>query len=144
MKCLGIDFGSKRVGLALSDDGGTLAFPYDILPNNPDLVYEIANIINKEKVETVVVGESTDLSGQENKIMVSIKKFVSELEEETGVKAVMQKEFLTSVFSRMNSGKSGNNARQTKSAISGPIDSSSAALILQRYLDKAKQLRIMN
>ena len=136
MKYLGIDYGSKRVGLALSDDGATLAFLYDILPNNPDLVYEIASIINKEKIEVVVVGESTDFAGKENKIMVSIKKFVNELEDETGVKVVMQKEFLTSAFSRMNSGKSGNNARQTKTAISGPIDSSAAALILQRYLDK--------
>ena len=140
MKYLGIDYGSKRVGLATSDEDGVFAFPYKILKNDTTLVDTIHNICGEENISAIVIGESTDLSGQPNKIMGSIEELVKNLEADLGLPIYLQKEFMTTVEARGRAGKEVNNARKTKSAFAkGEIaaaDASAAALILQRYLDK--------
>ena len=55
MRYLGIDYGSKRVGLAISDEGGTMAFPYKIIPNNMELVDAIHNICGAEEISAMVL-----------------------------------------------------------------------------------------
>jgi putative Holliday junction resolvase len=139
MKHLGIDYGTKRVGIALSDDGGTLAFPYKILPNNLELVDTIHNISGEENVAALVLGESQDLAGKPNKIMGSIEEFKRNLEAELDLPVYFQKEFMTTVEARGRVGKEQNNARKTFKEKSSLADASAAALILQRYLDKKNQ-----
>lgn len=139
MKHLGIDYGSKRVGLALSDDGGTLAFPYKILKNDMTLVDSIHNICGTEEVAAIVLGESHDLSGERNKIMGSIEEFKRNIEAETELPVYMQKEFMTTVEARGRMGKEVNTARKVAKVKQEAADASAAALILQRYLDKKNQ-----
>lgn len=136
MRYLGIDYGTKRVGLALSDDGGTMAFPYKIIGNNLELIDVIHNICGVEEVSAIVLGESTDLSGKPNKIMGSIEEFKRNLEAELELPISFEKEFMTSIFARGNVGKKENNARKDKKSESKKIDDSAAALILQRFLDR--------
>lgn len=136
MKHLGIDYGSKRVGLAISDEGESLAFPYKILPNNMELMDTIHNICGEESVSAIVLGESHDLSGAPNKIMGSIEELKHNLEAELDLPVYFQKEFMTTVEARGRSGKEKNNARKTSKEKSSQADASAAALILQRYLDK--------
>ena len=136
MRYLGIDYGAKRVGLALSDDGGTMAFPYKIIGNNLELIDTIHNICGKEEVIAIVLGESLDLSGKPNKIMGSIEEFKRNLEAELELPISLEKEFMTSIFARGNDGKKENNARKKKKIESKKIDDSAAALILQRFLDR--------
>ncbi len=136
MKHLGIDYGSKRVGIALSDDGGTMAFPKAILPNNLDLIGSIGRLCREENVSAIVLGESRDLSGVKNKIMGSIEELKHNLETELELPVYFQAEFMTTVEARGREGKEKNNARKTSKEKSGQADASAAALILQRYLDK--------
>lgn len=136
MRYLGIDYGSKRVGLSLSDEEGKMAFPYKIIQNNLELVDTIHNICGTEEVSAIVLGESQDLSGKPNKIMGSIEEFKRNIETELDLPVYFQKEFMTSVFARGNDGKSVNDARKNKKEINKKIDDSAAALILQRYLDR--------
>jgi putative Holliday junction resolvase len=136
MKYLGIDYGSKRVGLATSDDDGVFAFPYKILKNENTLVDTIHNICGEENIQGIVVGESTDLSGEPNKIMGSIEKLVKTLEADLGLPIYLQKEFMTTIEARGRAGKEVNNARKVAKAELAAADASAAALILQRYLDK--------
>src|SRR3989338_9086055 len=68
MRYLGIDFGSKRVGLALSDESGTLAFPYSVVKNDKALLSEIERIVREQKVKLIVMGESRDFKGRDNPI----------------------------------------------------------------------------
>jgi putative Holliday junction resolvase len=136
MKYLGIDYGTKRVGVAISDDGGTMAFPHKILSNSMNLIIEVRDIIEKENVTAVVVGESYDLFGKPNKIMGSIETFVKNIEAETGMPVYLQKEFMTTIEARGRGGKEVNNARKTTKEKQNPADASAAALILQRYLEK--------
>lgn len=136
MRYLGIDYGSKRVGLAISDEEGTLAFPYKIIPNSLELVDTIHNICGEEDITAIVLGESHDLSGKPNKIMGSIEEFKRNIEMDLELPVFFEKEFMTSIFARGNDGKKENDARKTKKVKQEKIDDSAAAIILQRYLDK--------
>jgi putative Holliday junction resolvase len=136
MRYLGIDYGEKRVGVAISDEDGSMAFPYKIIPNDMELVDTIHNICGTEEVSAIVLGESHDLSGKPNKIMGSIEEFKRNIEAELDLPVYFQKEFMTSIFARGNDGKKENDARKTKKGKDIKIDDSAAAIILQRYLDK--------
>ena len=138
---LGIDYGTKRIGVAISDENGTLAFPKEIVPNDLNSFKRISEIINKEKVREIVVGESVDFSGKLNALSGRIEVFILELEEKFKLPIHKQKEFLTSVEARRSkTGKNDFNKSQSHSKVkqikSGRVDASAAALILQRYLDR--------
>lgn len=127
MRYLGIDFGSKRVGTALSDDGGVMAFPHLVFKNSDSLIDELKELCMNESVEKVVMGESKDLSGKRNKIMDDIDKFISRWKNESDIEIVLEPEFLTShQAAKMQGGKN------------DKIDASAAAIILQSYLDRAQ------
>ena len=141
MKFLGIDYGTKRIGLAMSDDGGQIAFPKEILLNDINIFKNIGEILKKEKIDEIVIGESVDFSGKLNALSVRIEEFILELKEKFNLPIHKQKEFLTSVEAR----KGGNTKeiltqKQSHSRLKdkkrGHIDASAAALILQRYLEK--------
>jgi putative Holliday junction resolvase len=65
MRTLAIDLGSKRVGLALSDQGGTLASPYDVIEvaSPDDAIQQIVPVVLREGVERVVVGLPLNMDG---------------------------------------------------------------------------------
>jgi putative Holliday junction resolvase len=139
MKYMGIDYGSKRVGIALSDEAGTIAFPKTILPTSMKLIESIGMLCKNEELTAIVLGESRDLSGTKNKIMGSIEEFKCNLEAEFDLPVYFQAEFLTTVEARGRAGKESNNARKITKDKTAPADASAAALILQRYLDKKNQ-----
>lgn len=139
MRYLGIDYGTKRVGLALSDEGGVMAFPYKVLKNEKTLVDDIHNICGTENIGAIVVGESFDLSGEPNKLMADISLFIGEISKTLNLPISLQKEFMTTVEARGRGGKEVNNARQVAGGAQAAADASAAALILQRYLDKINQ-----
>ena len=139
MRHLGIDYGTKRVGIAISDEGGTLAFPYKVLKNDMALLDTIHNICGQENVSAIVVGESMDLSGAPNKIMGSIEELVKNLEADLDLPVYLQKEFMTSLHSGKSFTKDMFSDRQIKKEKELKDDSKSATLILQRYLDKKNQ-----
>lgn len=136
MRYLGIDYGSKRVGLAISDEEGKIAFPYKVLKNDIALVDNIHNICGHEEISAIVVGESYDLSGKPNKIMGSIESLVKNLEADLDMPVYLQKEFMTSLHASVQKTKAIFSARKIKKEIEIKDDSKSASLILQRYLDK--------
>jgi len=136
MKYIGIDYGSKRVGIAVSDETGMLAFPAKILKNDMTLLDVIHNLCGEEEVSAIVLGESHDLSGAPNKIMGSIEEFKRNLEAELDLPVYYQKEFMTTIEARGRAGKESLNDRKVAKGKTQAADASAAALILQRYLDK--------
>ncbi|MCX6751394.1 MAG: Holliday junction resolvase RuvX [Candidatus Nomurabacteria bacterium] len=140
-KFLGIDYGTKRIGVAVSDEKGILAFPKEIVPNDLNTLKKIGEIMKAENISEIVVGESVDFSGKLNVLSARIEIFISELKEKFQLPIHKQKEFLTSVEARKaGSNKKSLSQSQAHSKIkqikSGRIDASAAALILQRYLDR--------
>ncbi|MCU0660185.1 MAG: Holliday junction resolvase RuvX [Candidatus Pacebacteria bacterium] len=137
MRHLGIDFGSKRVGLALSDENGMLAFPQSILQNDLTLVEHITTLCRDAHVGEIVIGESLDSSGRPNPIMQDVKAFAVKIGKATGLPIVFQKEYMTSLEARRPiDGKKALVARKEKIEQTLAADAKAAALILQRYLDK--------
>ncbi len=122
---LGIDYGTKRVGLALSDEEGLIAFPYAVIPNE-GLFENIKNICSKENIGAIIIGESRNFDGAPNPVMKKILPFKKKLEENLGLPVFLEPEFLTS--------KQARNIQEG----SAMTDASAAAIILQSYLDKKK------
>ena len=84
MKYLGIDFGEKNIGIAVSDEEGTMAFPLKVIKNSKKTLAEVKKIFVDEKAESVVLGESLNLKGEPNKIMTDVQIFKENLEKEIG------------------------------------------------------------
>src|SRR3989344_7034772 len=100
MKILGIDYGTKRIGLSVSDENSIIATPFEIIQNNADIFKTLGQIIEKEKVGEIVIGESVDFSGKLNALSARIEVFILELKEKFKLPIHKQKEFLTSVEAR--------------------------------------------
>jgi putative Holliday junction resolvase len=124
MRYLGIDFGEKRVGIAISDEEGKIAFPTAVLINDKELLKNIVDLCMQNAVETVVMGESRNYQGQINEIMWRIEGFRKQLET-IGYKVIYEPEFMTSVQASQITGEN------------KMLDASAAAIILQSYLDKS-------
>ncbi len=120
---MGIDSGTKRIGVALSDTTGTLAFPHETVLAGKESVARIATIAREHHAHTIVMGESRMRSGKPNPILEDSRAYARELEKETGLPVIFQWEYDTSQEARKIQGKTNHN------------DASAAALILQRYLD---------
>jgi len=126
MKYLGIDYGTKHIGLSVSSDDGTMAFPIEKVSNNKTFLENIKTLITEKKIMGVVMGESKDFSGKENEVMLGARAFARALEAETGLTVSFEPEFLTSVEARHIQGGS------------DKTHSSAAAIILQSFLDRTK------
>lgn len=126
MKYLGIDFGTKKVGFAQSDDDGRLAFPLMVSPNDAQLFKDTTELIREMKFGTVVIGESVDQKGKPNPIAKEARAFGMKLESACDVVIVFEKEWFSTVEARKQPGREGDHN----------VDDSSAALVLQRHLDK--------
>ena len=141
MRFLGIDYGLKRVGLALSDESGLLAFPYTILKNDKSLLPEIDRVCKEQKVKLIIVGESKDFSGKPNPIAREIEKFKRMVHALTKKKVESEPEFLTSVQAARWPSRRPDGSRGTgRQKANEMVDASAAAIILQSYLDKKRNL----
>lgn len=127
MRLLGIDYGSKKVGIALSDDRGMMAFPKAVIPNNNFLMTEVKALISGHGVDTVVIGESQDYKMKDNPIMEKIRAFADELKRDVDVEVVFEPELLSSHQATHFQGKH------------AMIDASAASIILQSFIDRKKK-----
>ncbi len=125
MKYLGIDYGEKNIGIAVSDDGGNLAFAKTILNNDNQLLENILKICEKDNINEIVIGESKNLNGEENPIQKKVLEFKKNLSENVKIPIHLEPEFLTSM-----------EARRLQENVK-KIDASAAALILKSYIDKS-------
>lgn len=124
MKYLGIDYGTKRVGIAFSDDEGRVAFPDEVIENSDRLIEEVGKKIKERKINEIIVGESYNLKQEQNPVMEEIKNFVKKLKSEFNLPVHFEPEYYTSF-----------QARRTVSNMP-QLDASAAALILQSFLDR--------
>jgi putative transcription antitermination factor YqgF len=131
MKYLGIDYGEKRIGIAISDAEGKIAFPKIVLGNKDELIEKILNLCKEFEVDAIVIGESKDYKGEDNKINPQIISFKRELSKAVKLPISLEPEFLSSMQVEKTFGK-------TKM-----LDASAAAIILQTYMDKEKNRQIV-
>ncbi len=144
MRYLGIDFGTKRVGIALSDEVGTMGFPHAVLPNDPKLLGQVREIAAKENISAIVVGESLNYLGNENPVAKLAKEFADALSTESGLPVFFEPEALSTQEARramdgLHPDAVSNTARKVPKGGKGrgAVDASAAALILTSYLSRS-------
>jgi putative Holliday junction resolvase len=125
-RAIGIDYGKRRVGVAMSDPDKKIAFPHSIIENDPELPQQIQELCKRNDVDLVVVGESKDFNNVENPIMKDIKKFVEKFKAISNLTLVYEPETLSSHQVSKIQGDTEN------------IDSGAASIILQSYLNRVK------
>lgn len=124
MKYIGIDYGKKKIGIALSDESGKMAFPENVLPNDKNLLTTLEKMCSENNVEAVVLGESRNLKGEANPILKDIENFKEKIEEKLKLEVFFMPEYLTSRQAHQIQGRN------------EMIDASAATIILQSFLDK--------
>jgi putative holliday junction resolvase len=123
MKYLGIDYGFKRIGIAISDDDGQMAFPNSVIPNNNKIIEALKEIIQTKKIDKIIIGESKDFKLKDNEIMTEILDLKIILETEVEKDVILHNETFSSLMAEQIQGKN------------KMIDASAATIILQSYLD---------
>ncbi len=138
MRFIGIDYGTKRVGIAFSDESGTLAFPHSTVDTN-EALSRLKTLSKDEGAITLVLGKSHDLSGKPNPVMRDIEAFKQQLEA-AGLTVVYESETMTSALAARNPAGDARPIASPAAHKGTPVllDASAAALILQTYLDKEK------
>ena len=126
MKYLGIDYGEKRVGIALSDIEGKMAFPKAVFEYNAELIAKVVTYCTENTVEAIVIGESKDYKGEDNKINPKIISFKRDLASAIKIPISLEPEFMSSMQVEKTFGKT------------DMLDASAASIILQTFLDKEK------
>lgn len=122
MKILGIDFGEKRIGLAISDESQTLAREFGIL-SPQEFWRQIGTLIVEHQVKIAVVGWPLNMSGVPTNKTQQTEDFKKELEKRTGLKVMLMDERLSTVMAKSLPGGKKN------------VDSFAAQIILQNYLN---------
>ena len=142
---LGIDYGARRIGLALSDATATLASPWRLLQRPPSeaetlrlLIKEITTLANDDDgLEAVVVGWPRRLNGSPTDQTPIVEAFANALKTKIAVPVVLQDERLSSheAESRLSARETDWRKRKAK------LDAAAAAVILQDYLDSRPRAR---
>jgi len=134
MKYLSIDYGTKRTGLAIAE--GSIAFPLSVIETKHSIAQDIADIVDVEKIETIVMGDSKNAQGEDNAIMDNVRDLIGQLSLLVQIPIELQREDFTSSAARQPMVAENNVARSRVKKITTDNDARAAALILQRYLDK--------
>ncbi len=137
-RILGIDFGMKRVGVAVSDPMGIIAQGVDTLSNDSSLIGKIFDIVKKMLVWKVVVGKPLKLSGEAGNSAVEAAKFADKLRERLsrelpGVEVVEWDERFTTTIAQRTQLELGVKKKERQKK--GNLDRMASQLILQSYLD---------
>lgn len=130
-RVLGIDYGEKRIGLALSDPLFTFAYSFETINNNKNLWKVLKEIITNKKIVRVILGMP---NSKRNKDLVEkITNFKNEIEQKFKLEVITWDEEYTSVIAQERIIQSV--SKKKKRRDKGLLDRNSAAIILQEYLD---------
>jgi putative Holliday junction resolvase len=126
MRLMGIDYGTKKVGIAFTDEGGNMAFPHAVVPNTPKLLDVIIGLIEAKQVKAVVIGHSLDKDGKPNAVHAAVESLMLDITLQTGLPVHLEPEQFTTQAALQLQGRT------------AATDASAAALILDGYLTRKK------
>jgi len=131
MRYLGIDYGTKRVGIALSDEEGNFAFPNKVIEvkNEPQVIAELISIVAQEKVTAIVIGLPLNFHFQETPQTRVVKEFGERFRKDLEGMPIL---FVNEVLSTKEAERSPGVSKKM-------IDAASAAVLLQSFLDAHRQ-----
>jgi len=133
-RILGIDYGIKRIGLALSDPLETFAYPLKTIPNDRNLFNELAILLKEKNVKKIILGIPSEDSNKKSDIINKVQSFKEQLNKKFSIDIILWDEGYTSVIAKERVIESV--TKKSKRRDKGLLDSNSAAIILQEYLDR--------
>ncbi|AGZ80127.1 Holliday junction resolvase [Anaplasma marginale str. Dawn] len=135
-RILGLDFGEKKFGLAVSDSTGTIAMPHSVYlrRNARQDLGELNAILKREGICAAVVGLPLQLDGMEGEMCAVVRSFVQKLIKKSGVYVYLHDERFTTAMAIRTTESLGLRRKASQKV----DDKISAALILQQVLDMAK------
>ena len=134
---LAVDFGSKKVGIAISDEGEKFAVPFSILKNDNNLLEEVLKIVKDYSITLVVVGKSVNLFGIPNKIQKDAEAFAERLRASGIEVEFFDERFTTAQAKEIQNINKKPNSRSKQAT--KPLDDKAAAIILQDFLDSRQK-----
>ena len=137
-RLLGIDYGTVRIGLALSDPTRTLASPLPFLENNsPQQVTQaLSELIQTHQISALIIGLPRNMDGTYGSSAQKVRDFISQIQKDIPLPITPIDERLTTAQASKQLTGIGLNQKQLRKK----VDSSSACLILQQYLDRSTPL----
>jgi putative Holliday junction resolvase len=130
-RILGIDHGTVRIGVAMSDETEFLASPLTTVQSGKAAVDELVSIVTEHEVRTIVVGLPRNMNGTYGPATEKVRAFIVKLSKRTDVPIVEWDERLSTVSAHKDLREAGLDGRQRK----GVVDKVAARIILQNYLD---------
>ena len=133
---LGVDYGTKRIGLAWADELG-IALPIGAFPgvDQPDRKNKIGKVIGEKKIDEIIVGYPIHMDGTVGVRAIEVDRFIAELENTFKLSVFRVDERLTSVAAEEGLGKW---SAKKKKHDSGRVDASAASLILSDFIENRK------
>ena len=133
MRILALDPGTKRIGVAASDETGTLASPLEFIPAEPvcELVNRIRQIIEERRIGIVLVGIARNMDGSYGPSAEKGRAFAAQLEQSLKIPVKLWDERLTSLQANRMLLEAGIGGRKRRHK----TDQTAAAVLLQSYLD---------
>lgn len=138
MRVLGVDLGSRRIGLAISDDEARFAFPLDALASagSGRDVKSLCALIAERGVEQVVIGLPLHLDGRAGPEAEAARRFADALAEASGVPVDLLDERWTTAEAERSLRAGGTSRQRRKARKSGARDSMAASILLRTWLDR--------
>jgi len=132
-RILAIDYGTKRIGLALTDPLLTFAYAFNTILNNKNMWEQFKSIIQEKAIDKIILGYPSREDGKESILIPEINKFKKKLENLFNLEIILWDEIYTSRIAeeRIKETRKKRKDRRDK----GIIDSNAAAIMLQEYLD---------
>jgi putative holliday junction resolvase len=124
MRLLGIDYGSKKIGLALTDDKAMMAFPCAVIPNDAEAGKYIEALVAKESVGEIVIGHSLGRDGKPNKVHEGAEALMLDLTLSLGIPIHLEPEQYTTQEAMRIQGKN------------DMTDAAAATIILNSYIER--------
>ena len=124
MRFLGIDYGTKRVGLSLSDENGEMAFPLAVIENSDSLVSQLEQVIEEKQVEQIVIGHSLNKDGGVNPVQSEVEELITNFTLSTGLPVHLEPEQYTTQAAIRDQGRN------------DMTDAAAATIILNSYIER--------
>ena len=137
-RILGIDYGSKRIGLALSDPLRIIAGAFRTVENGRRLWEELRAILDEQNIEFVVVGMPVNLKGLKGVKAEEVDGFISKIKTHLNIEVVTWDERFTTSLAHQAQRMGGMKKKQRRESREN-IDAVAAAIMLQGFLDSTKK-----
>ncbi len=126
MRLLGIDYGSKKIGLALTDSQGMMAFPHSVIPNDDNVLKTLETLVAKEGIEEIIIGHSLNKEGNPNRIHELVEALMLDITLSMGIPVHLEPEQYSTQEAIRIQGKN------------SQTDAAAATIILNSYMSRPK------